>query len=163
MRIAAFLIAIICLGIACQSETQAEWKSKSLLSYGIPLSIPAPDSVLVEQMDLIVKKDVSLRGKGEDEGYYVQIFAGDATTTDVAAVKASQKSEVESNPYFSKMLSENTTGFLYETAVDSNSINYGFRHIVIQGDREYIFQTGLIGRFTREQAEKMYAAAQAVK
>jgi len=145
---------------ACQSEPKSEWKPKSLLSYGVPLSIPAPDSVLVEQMDLIVKKDISLRN---DDGYFIQIFAGDATTKDIAAVKASQKSEVESNPYFSKILSENTTGFLYETAVDSNNINYGFRHIVIQGDREYIFQTGLIGRFTLEQVNKMYDAAQAVK
>lgn len=159
MRNILFLLSLL-IFIACQNESAAEWKHKSLLEYGVPLSIPAPDSVKVEQMDLIVKKDISLRN---DEGYFVQIFAGDAVTTNVSTVKATQKSEVESNPYFSKMISENDAGFFYQTAVDSNNINYGFRHVVIQGDKEFIFQTGLIGRFTEEQAMKMYEAAQAVK
>ena len=48
-------------------------------------------------------------------------------------------------------------GFVFETVIDSTLHNFGFRRIVIQGDREYIFQSGN-GNYTKEQAEEMYQA-----
>ena len=47
-------------------------------------------------------------------------------------------------------------GFIYQTAIDSSCISYGFRYIVLRGDLEITFQTGLLGTFSREEVERMY-------
>lgn len=146
---------LVVLLSACEQEPVSDWKPFSLLKYGVPLTILAPDSVKVEQMDLIVKKDIELK-KGDD--YYIQLFAADATTTDVAAIKAAQQANVESNPYFSKIIEEKDDGFIYQTAVDTANVNYSFRRILVVGDREYIFQTGLVGKFSLEDVMRMYEA-----
>ncbi|MEM1322882.1 MAG: hypothetical protein AAGG75_21635 [Bacteroidota bacterium] len=155
MRISLPLFMLVVLLSACEQEPVSDWKPFSLLKYGVPLTILAPDSVKVEQMDLIVKKDIELK-KGDD--YYIQLFAADATTTDVAAIKAAQQANVESNPYFSKIIEEKDDGFIYQTAVDTANVNYSFRRILVVGDREYIFQTGLVGKFSLEDVMRMYEA-----
>ena len=142
--------------ISCQKEKQEEWQSLDLLQYGIPVSILAPDSAVVKSDDLGgLIKDVTIK-RGDD--YSVQIYATDATTTDIAQVKAEQLAEVKGNRYFSKIVEEEETGFVYEMMLDSTNINYGFRHVRVQGDLELIFQPGLIGTFTLDEAEKMYEA-----
>ncbi|MEM9824218.1 MAG: hypothetical protein AAF985_24245 [Bacteroidota bacterium] len=142
---------------ACQQSPTKSWQPLDLLKYGVPITIMAPDSAKVKTMDLLVQKDVTIK-KGED--YYVQIFSSDATTSDHKKILAELKADVKNNPYFSKFLLEEDKGFIYETVIDSTHYNYGFRHIRIQGDREYIFQTGLIGNFDQEQVEAMYDAVQ---
>ena len=127
----------------------------NLLSYGIPVTIMAPDSAKVETMDFKVTKDISVKG---EDGYYVQIFASTASTNLVSEVKQQQLEEVRSSPYFASIVREEPDGFIYETRVDSSSQNFSFRYIQIKGDWEYIFRTGLIGTFTLEQVEQMYAA-----
>lgn len=151
-----FVVAIIFMW-ACESNgTKQDWVEKDLLQYGIPMTIMAPDSAEVNSSDLGgLIQDVTVK-KGED--YYIQIYASDAETTDIARVKSAQLSEVKSNRYFSKIVQEESEGFIYETAIDSSTINYGFRYLRVQGDKEYIFQTGLVGNFSLEQVEKMYEA-----
>ena len=151
------LFAIVVFVVACSSEPKSNLKPLDLLEYGIPITIMAPDSAKVRTMDLVVQKDVTVKG---DDDYYVQIYASGAETTDVAQVKAEQLAEVKGNRYFSKIVQEDESGFIYETQVDSNNVNYGFRLVRIQGDQEYIFQTGLIGSFTLEKVEEMYQAVQ---
>jgi len=41
---------------------------------------------------------------------------------------------------------------------DSISTNYGFKYLKIQGDKEYIFQTGLVGNFGLDDVKVMYEA-----
>ncbi|MDX1665724.1 MAG: hypothetical protein R3350_00760 [Saprospiraceae bacterium] len=153
------VIAVVIISLAaCQSEDRNNWRPYDLLPHGIPITILAPDSVKVQKVDLAgILNDVTLRG-GED--YYIQIYASEAETNDLAKVKAQQLAEVKSNRYFSSIVSEDEDGFVYQTQIDSNTVNYGFRHIRLQGDMEYIFQTGLVGSFTREEAERMYEAVQ---
>ncbi len=149
------LVSILLLLSACQQEPVSDWKPLSLLKYGVPITLLAPDSATVEQMDLIVKKDIEIK-KGKD--YYIQLFAADATTTDISAIKEALMTNVESNPYFSKLIEEKDDGFIYQTAVDTSNMNYNFRRIMILGDREYTFQTGMIGNFSLEQVKRMYDA-----
>ncbi len=144
---------------ACSSEPKTNLKPLDLLSYGIPITIMAPDSADIKTMDFVGVKDVSIKS-GND--FYVQVFSSEASTVDVKKVKMNQKRDVENNPYFSKFVKEDDTGFIYEMALDSAQYNYGFCHIRIQGDSEYVFQTGLIGIFSLEEVEKMYGAVQPV-
>ena len=154
-----FPLLVLLTLMACSSEPASDLKSRSLLEFGIPITIMAPDSAQIETMDLVVQKDITIK-KGDD--YYVQIFASDASTTDVSKMKAAQLNEVRDNPFFSKIVKEDTDGFIYETAIDSTKTNYGFRHFRIKGDKEYIFQTGLIGTFSLDDVERMYEAVQPV-
>jgi hypothetical protein len=117
----------------------------------------APDSAQVKKSEFGSVKDITIR-KGK--GFFVQIYARQATTTDFAKRKAEELAEVKNKKYFSKIVREEPTGFIYETKVDSNYIDYGFRYLQIQGSNEYVFQTGLIGPFTLEAAEDMYQAVQ---
>lgn len=155
MKKSLLFVAAVILIWACQKNDKPnEWVKKDLLEYGIPMSILAPDSAEVNSSDLGgLIQDVTIK-KGDN--YYIQIYASDAETTDIAKVKANQLAEVKSNRYFSKIVKEELDGFIYETAIDTSNINYGFRYVRVQGDKEFIFQTGLVGTFTEAQVERMY-------
>ena len=43
-------------------------------------------------------------------------------------------------------------------ALDSTNLNYGFKYLRIQGDKEYTFQTAMVGTFSLEEAKGMYEA-----
>lgn len=157
-RIILFSFIALCFA-ACQSEPGGHLKETDLMPYGIPVSIMAPDSAEIKADDLGggLIKDVTIRGK---DNYNVQVFATQAETSDMARVKASQLADVKSIRYFEKIINEEEDGFIYQTAIDSNNISYSFRYIVLQGDLEIIFQTGLLGTFSQEEVERMYQAVQ---
>ncbi len=151
-------LALLLPILACGPEGHpAGWKKTDLLPYGLPLTILAPDSVEVKTLNKnSVVQDVSLR-KGSD--YYVQIFASPAQTTDLARLKADRLAEVRDNPYFKRIVEEQADGFLFEMQIDGTT-SYGFRYVIVQGDREYAIQNGLSSLFTEEQARMMYQAVQ---
>ena len=157
MKKILFFSLIALFFAACQSEPGSGLKETDLLPYGIPVTIMAPDSAEIKADDLGggLIKDVTIRGA---DNYYVQVFATQAETSDMARVKAEQLADVKSIRYFEKVISEEEDGFIYQTAIDSSNISYGFRYIVLQGDLEIIFQTGLLGTFSQEDVEKMYGA-----
>ena len=144
------------LMMACQPDDADAWSETDLLPYGIPITIQAPDSLVVKTKDMGgLMTDVTLKS---DEPFDVQLYASEAETNDIAAIKAGLLDNVKSNPYFSRIVREEEPGFIYETRIDSNNIHYGFRYIYLQGDKEYIFQTGLSGLFSQEETEQMYEA-----
>ncbi len=155
-KVLFFLFATMFIG-ACTQDKGPKWAPLDLMPYGVPLTIEAPDSAKVKTTDLGLIKDITVK---EGEDYYIQLYASSASTNDVAKIKTDQLSEVKNNRFFSKIVKEEADGFIYETAIDSANINYGFRYIYLQGDMEYIFQTGLIGTFTQEETEMMYEAVQ---
>lgn len=158
MKNFSLLVGILFIFAACSSEEKIELKPLDLLAQGIPVTIMAPDSADVKKSDFgPVMKDITIR-KGKD--YFVQIYASQASTTDISKLKAQKLAEVKSKKYFSKIIKDESAGFIYETKVDSNYIDYGFRYVQVQGSNEYVFQTGLIGPFTLEAVEKMYEAVQ---
>lgn len=156
LRKVLFLTLIIGTFIYCSSDPQADYTELDLLSYGFPVKVMAPDSPTIKTFDLVVKKDLTIQ-KGDD--YYVQIFMGNASNYDPEKVKANLITELEeNNRYFTGVVLEEPHGFIYETSVDSTNTSYGFKYVKIRGDKEFVFQTGLLGSFTREQVENMYKA-----
>lgn len=153
--ISATLLLIFFIASCSSENSNSGLTTLDLLKYGIPLKIMAPDSAEVQTMDLIVQKDVSIKG---GDNYYVQIFVSDATTTNVEQLKENLKNEVKKSHYFSEIVRENENGFLFENKIDSTQSSFDFRYVKIQGDSEYQFQTGLIGTFTLDQVELMYKA-----
>lgn len=150
------LFALVWGVMACSNEPQSNLSELNLLEYGLPITVQAPDSAQVKKVDMgSIMKDVTIK-YGED--YSIQLYASQATTNDIAKLKAEKLSDIKMNPFFSKIVREEESGFIFETIIDSTTINYGFNYAYVQGDMEYIFSTGLIGTFTLEEVEKMYDA-----
>ncbi len=151
------LLAIVAIGLfACQNNATTKLKELNLLRYNIPITIMAPDSAKVVAGSLSFSQDITI--KSPEDNFDLQIFAYDATTTDMVTVKASHLAEVKSNAYFSEIIEEEDAGFIYSMNFDSISTNYGFKYLKIQGDKEYIFQTGLVGNFGLDDVKVMYEA-----
>lgn len=151
---------LICIGMvvfACSSEDKPpEFVELNLLEHGLPFSIMAPDSADVRSRDLLMMKDVTI--KHPEQNYAIQILASDMTSRDVAKLKNEQLESIKNHPFFSEIVEERDNGFVYKTQIDSTAINYGFRYIHLQGDKEYLFQTGILGTFSLDEVNRMYNA-----
>lgn len=148
----SFFCLLLCF--SCGSD-KTELKPLNLIKYGLPVTIQAPDSAKVKVSDMGIIKDVVISDGAQ---YSVQIFSSKAMTVDVKQLAAEQLADVKRNPYFSKVVREEDAGFIYENNIDSTLINYSFRHIKVMGDKEIVFQTGLIGSFSLEDVERMYSS-----
>lgn len=155
-KIAYFCLALLVFA-ACRQDEFGDWQETNLLACcQLPISVMAPDSVDIKSSKLGgLYQDITLR-KGSD--YFVQIYASDANTNDIARIKSDQLEQVRALPYFSRVVEEEEQGFLYENVIDSTNINYSFRYVALVGDKEFIFQPGLTGLFTEGEARRMYEA-----
>lgn len=146
------IIALVCMLIffACKNDTS--YPKLSLLQYGLPIDIQAPEGATVEAEDLIFMKDVTVKS-GED--YFVQIFYTKETPNKLSTLLEETKKEVQESELFSKMIQEDENGFIFEKKI-GDRVNYDFRLIKIIGDNEYKFQTGMIGTFSEDAVRKMY-------
>lgn len=152
-RISAYLTVLLFF-TACQKDTGESWKSFDLLPYNVPVTVLAPDSVKVNSQDLGgVIQDVTLKAPG----YSIQIYGTELETNDLARLKAEQLSEVKNNPYFSRIVQEETDGFIYENLIDT-TLNYSFRYILPRGDKLFTFQTGIIETYNLQEAKRLYQA-----
>jgi hypothetical protein len=155
-----FILFLLFLVVwACANDATSKMKPLDLLPYGVPMSIKVPlDSPQIKTGDgFLGEKEVILKA---GEGFDLLITYEPARTSDIAKLKSEQVSNVKEISNFSKMMREEEKGFIYETQVDSTHYYYGFRYVHLQGSQFYLFQSGLIGTFTLEQAEAMYNAVQ---
>lgn len=158
MNIKTYLIltpVLLVLLVQCNLDRQEPLKELDLLTYGFPISVMAPDSAEIKQLDLVVQQDLTIK-KGND--YYVQIFMGDATSVTAPQLKTEALNTAKENKYFSRVVEEEDKGFIFEMKMDSTSTIYGFKYFHVQGDKELIFQTGLTGLFDEKQVRRMYNA-----
>lgn len=136
----------------CKSEKKSDLPTLDLMSYGVPISIKAPEGAEVIAEDFGIMKDVTVKGEGN---YFVQISGSLATELDLAKIKQEQLDLVKEGPFFSKIVEDYENGFVFEKKVDSR-VNYDFRYIKLQGDDLYIYQTGMMGKFSEEEVKGMY-------
>jgi len=151
MRYLFFTFLII---VSCKSESKVNSNlvDLDLMKYGMPLKIKAPADPVVVNEDMGVIQDVTVKG---DDNYFLQITSGTATTTDVASLKESLLSDIKTTPFFSKIVEDFDNGFIYEKKISEDRLNYDFRYIKVQGNNEFVFQTGLIGSFSVEDVKMM--------
>lgn len=160
MRLTLF-IAISLIFLSCSSDPADGWKALNLMQYNVPVTIMAPDSVQVKAANLSgIMQDVTIKSK--EDNYSIQILASQASTDDMTRLKAEQLQLVRDNRYFDSVVREESNGFIFLNKIDSTSV-YGFRHIIYQGDQEFIFQNSFDGLFTLDQVEAMYAAVKQKK
>ena len=129
------------------------FKERDLISEGVPLKIRAPENAEVNVKVENFYKDITVK-KGND--YSVQIIGTEAFTNDLVDVRKELENEVKKNPNFSKIILEDTNGFVFEKKTDDGSLIYDFRFIKIEGNQQFVFQTGLYNKFSKDQAMKMF-------
>ncbi len=152
MRILAAFIVFLGLG-ACSSTVQS-LPDLDLMKHGLPIKIKAPENAKVNVQDMGLMKDVTVSA---DDGFSLQILSSDAIS-DMPSVKSDRLSEVKRHPFFSKIIEETDAGFIFEKTSPDSSKNYDFRHIRFQGDKQYLFQASMIGKFTEDQVREMWDA-----
>ena len=144
------LIVFVCL-VSCKDSKPVE--KLDLLKYGLPISVTAPEGSEVVADDLGYMKDVTLKA-GDD--YYIQIYGSPAVSVDAKAIFLEKKAEIEKGPFFKEIVLEEENGMIYKKDLGGETIDYDFVFVKIQGDNEFVFQTGLIGIFNEEQVKEMY-------
>jgi len=142
------IVASLLICFACQQDTNPDLKPLNLLEHGIPITIMAPDSAVVNASDMMGLKDVTVK---KDE-FAIQIYSSDANTNDVSKALADQKEIVKELSSFSKMIREEPAYFIFETVIDTMKSS-DFRYVQIKGDKEFIFQTGYLGTYDLERVE----------
>lgn len=152
----AILIFLCIFLITACGEPKASFPDLDLMKHGLPIKIKAPLDAEVKMTDMLLMKDVTVK----KDDYYLQIFSSDAMTTDVAKIKADKLNEVKSKSSFSKVIQDDPNGFIFAKMRSDSTTNYDFRHIRLQGDKQYIFQTGLIGKFSEQEVKNMYQSVQ---
>lgn len=158
MNILRFILltSIVSLTFGCKSGTTNQ-SSLDLMQHGLPISINAPADSKVKLTDFGFAKDVTIIG-GDD--YNIQILSSKALSTDVGSIKKDKIEEAKGSLYFSKIVEEFDNGFIFEKKISDTKLKYDFRSIKIQGDQEYVFQSGLTGDFNLEQIKNMYNSVQ---
>jgi len=142
--------------ISSCSEPKSTYPDLDLMSYGLPIKIKAPLDAEVKFSDMLLMKDVTVK----KDDYDMQIFASEVISLDVAKIKAEQLNAQKAKPTFSKVIEEVPNGFIFEKFRSDSTLNYDFRYVRIQGDQQYIFQTGLVGKFTEKQVKDMFISVQ---
>ena len=154
MRVIWILVCLCCLS-SC-GEPKSNYPDLDLMSYGLPIKIKAPVDAQVKMSDMVLMKDVTVI----KDDYDMQIFASEIITLDVAKIKEEQLNTLKAKPTFSKIIEDGPNGFIFEKFRSDSTLNYDFRHIRIQGDQQYIFQTGMVGKFSEKAVRDMYQSVQ---
>jgi hypothetical protein len=156
-RVFIFL-SLVLIFFSCESDTnKADLVPLDLMKYGAPFTIMAPDSIAVEVEDNLISKDLVIKF---NKNYDVLVQIQDAADSNSERFIKEQEELVRSGRFFSKMVQTDEKGFVFENKVDSTYINYGFRYLVLQNEKEYIFQSGLYGNYDLESVKRMYQAVQ---
>lgn len=149
------LVLIAVLMVSCQSKSK--YNELDLMAHGVPIKIKAPENAVIKSDDIAgLFKDVTVKS-GDD--YYVQITSSEAFEKAIALRVAEELETVKKSAYFSKVVEQNEKGFVFEKLVNDTP-SYDFRVIRLQGNQEYVFQTGLIGSFGLEAVQDMFKAVQ---
>lgn len=155
------LVSLLALAfVACQQDGASSWPELDLMEKGFPIVVKAPDSAAVKVVANAFLNDITI--DSPEENYHIQIYASEAETDDIAIIKSDLILDVRRNPYFSKIMEEDERGFVYELTIDSTNY-YSFRHIHVQGDLEFIFETGLAHTFNLEEAKVLREAVRQEK
>ncbi len=150
----ALASAFACVFLSCTSDPHS-LRPLDLTPYNIPMTILAPDSAIVQVKDYKIMRDITI-SKGED--FSLQLFEVMSSTGDAAGEKLRQLETVKAAPFFREVLKEEDNGFIYSTQPDSSTVEYDFRRVKLLGEKEIIFQTGLVGDFTLDQVTTMFNA-----
>ena len=151
MKKILFFAFVIVTMFACKEE-KVKFVEVDLLKYGIPVMIQAPENAAITQPygegEVWVKDSLS--------NFNIQVTIMPTLGNDEAKVKAEELDITKTILGFSKLITEEKSGFIFEENI--GILNYDFKYIIVQGDNQYVFQKGFTAIATLEEVEMMYEA-----
>ena len=153
-RALIFLCLLAILPMACHKDDML-MKELDLRPHGLQITIMAPDSAVIQEKDYNFMRDITIR-KGDR--FFLQIFEFAAPRQDAAGEKLRQLTAAREDPYFREVVMEEDQGFIFSKQADSTTVDYDFRYVKILGEKELIFQAGLVGTFSLPDIQRMYTA-----
>jgi len=153
-RALIFLCLLAILPMACHKDDMP-MKELDLRPHGLQITIMAPDSAVIQEKDYNFMRDITIR-KGDR--FFLQIFEFAAPRQDAAGEKLRQLTAAREDPYFREVVMEEDQGFIFSKQADSTTVDYDFRYVKILGEKELIFQAGLVGTFSLPDIQRMYTA-----
>lgn len=153
-RALIFLCLLAILPMACHMDDMP-MKELDLRPHGLQITIMAPDSAVIQEKDYNFMRDITVR-KGDR--FFLQIFEFAAPRQDAAGEKLRQLTAAREDPYFREVVMEEDQGFIFSKQADSTTVDYDFRYVKILGEKELIFQAGLVGTFSLPDIQRMYTA-----
>lgn len=152
MKNGVILVFALLIFTSCKNGKLEE---KNLLEFGFPLTIDLPKGASIEEEEILLYKSLVIK---KDPNFHMVIYQSDATES-LQEVITDQKQLATENPYFSEFVVDEEGGFIYKTIIDSTYTNYNFRHAKIFGQKEYLFQAGLVNQYTEKEVKDMYKIA----
>jgi len=172
IRLLPFLMAFVVLAMGHKTpkeEAQQDLHSYDISSYGVPITVMAPEGAEVSKSEL---------GSMEFEGIKVisvdiekDMFIMNVSLTDVEleGETVSDLSEfyletISEEPGF-EIISQEDAGFIYKTEDPDIGLDYSFAYFMIKNNKEVYFTAGLslFDNFKLEHVEAMFAAAKQAK
>jgi hypothetical protein len=152
------VVGMILLMLMACSNSSEKLIPLDLLSHGMSLKINGPEEPEVVFDDIGLIKEMTI--KGNEDHFNIVITSSETDMMDIPKLVEDEKKDIESSMYFSKIVSEDEKGFIYEKMISEDYINYDFRHIKIQGETKYVFKSGLGMQYSLDDVELMYKAIQ---
>jgi len=155
----ALLLLFACNTSESNNTQLPTLKPLNLSSFGVPFTIQAPDSAVVEREPMAIEEGISIR-KGHFE-VYLDIFRTLNEPTETAAsIKQKEWEMIKKDTLFEsvRLVKEDVDGFVYEMKLPKQEKNYGFFYAIIKDGVLYEFHDLLEDNFTQAEAEQMYKA-----
>ncbi len=146
-----FSILLFVVFAGCAGQTTKK-NGLNLLGFGIPFTIMAPEDVKVTKLGSGTLTDVNIHN---NIGYDIQVFMGNAFTSENTKLKQQKKNQVIELPDFSKIVEEFDSGFIFEKKHEDSTRSYDFFVIMTLSDKEISFQGGNSKNFTESEVKKM--------
>ncbi len=122
-----------------------------LKSYNLPFSIKVPANAKVE-----AKKGFTPEYVIATRGYYLQIMPVNLGTSNRKKIKDESLKEIEARPEFSKVILNDSFGFVYETKWEKLPNAYNFRYFYTQGETYYDFRSANSRGVKQDEALLIY-------
>lgn len=151
-------IGLLLLGlVGCKPKSQFELVETDFGGKGLPLRIKAPANAKLESVpgppiDLFTIRD-------EASNYGISFEAQDILAgTSVESEKANLLATAKGTGFFSKVIKEESNGFVYENKMSETDIRYSFGYVLFKGDKMYTAQADPSLKLTQAQAEELFEA-----
>jgi hypothetical protein len=139
--------------MSCKDRTSVKNEKEyvSLLKYGIPFDLNAPEDVHIRASASGNQKNVFV---SNNKNYDIHISMSAALNRNRENLKAQTKKALVEDPNFSKIIEEMEDGFIYEKEY-GDARGYDFYIVKIQGNHELTFQCGNGGIYTETEVKSM--------
>jgi hypothetical protein len=134
-------------------------KETSLDSFGIPLILKAPDSTRIVSKSYASMDDITMRYGDFD----IQLFVSEAETMKASQLRWALMEFIREQDPGVQWIHVDIDGFIFKPGSPLTDEDFDFRYVILAGDQQLIFQTGIATQSSLEDVEWMYEQVREAK